>query len=215
MAEENVQEVTLEKVLELVADLGKRLDALENEVSEKRKPKAYKPCPKKAEKSEETAGEPKETDEAIEKALDYLIEAEVIDKDYRACMSACLKAGKSFKECVQECKKKAEKAKKPEAYKKPYPEEEESKAKPKYPAPKDEEEEKAKKPKAYKEPYPEKELKNMIERAIDEALSKRLGGASTVKKSVAPQAAAQRDPITMPLEELYKVPFSKIKRGEL
>jgi len=41
------------------------------------------------------------------------------------------------------------------------------------------------------------------------------GGASTVKKSVAPQAAAQGDPITMPLEELYKVPFSKIRRGEL
>jgi len=56
----------------------------------------------------------------------------------------------------------------------------------------------------------------MIERAIDEALAKRLGGATTVKKSKAPAEAAKKaDYITMPLEELYKVPFSKIRKGDV
>lgn len=209
------EEITLEKVLELVADLGKRLDALEEQIAEKKKkPKAYKEPEEEKKKAE--SGEPNN----FEKALEILAEEGVIKGEYQQCMSKCLKSGKSFKECVKECKAKAKKSedsaekkneeeaekKKPEAYKKP---EEEEKAK----KPKDEDEEEEK---PYKEPYPEKNLKGMIERAIEDALNKRLGGTTEVKKSVAPaKTEIKKTLMEIPLEELYKIPFSKIRKGEL
>lgn len=236
MSEEESGTPTLNEVLTQLADLGKRIEALEKA----KKPKAYKPCPKKAE------------EEFEDLAVDALIAAGLIEKDYKACMSKCLKGGKkTFKQCVTQCKGEAKKgedleeAKKPKAYKKPYPEEkakkpkaykepypEEEKAKKPKAYKKPEEEEKARKPKAYKEPYPEekkkpkkepeeeeygppkaKELESMIESAIEAALEKRLGGSTTVKKSVAPSQAEGGDPLNMPLDQLHKLPFSKINRG--
>ena len=214
------EEITLEKVLELVADLGKRLDALEEQIAEKKKkPDAYKKP--KAYKEKAESGGPSD----FEKALEILAEEGIIKGEYQQCMSKCLKSGKSFKECVKECKAKAKKSededleekakKKPKAYKEPYPEkkEEEKAEEEKAKKPEDEEEEEEK---PYKEPYPEKDLKGMIERAIEDALNKRLGGTTEVKKSVAPaKTEIKKTLMDIPLEELYKIPFSKIRKGEL